>query len=501
MPSMSARDSSDVAAARGEDVAGPPWILGHRGSPLEAPENTLASLRRALELGLDGIAYDTRACRSGELVLLHDETVDRTSDAHGRLADKTLVELSTLDAGGWFGARFKGERIALFEEALDLGRDSDRSPQHLIEIEERGVVPEAARILSEIGAKLSIRVASSIRDVCLEARDAGLQAMLLADEASERDLEFVREEKIAAYATSPRGWRSEAGRAEWPCERWSRSVDDPEDLLEACRAPLNGFHTNEPLRAIAVRALVRTTPDDGGPYPLRVPRLEVTPGSFTAGRGDWCGSWSTSATVRNPFPFAVRVAAGIIPRHGAFELERLPVSFELSPGESLTIPFTITGGSWRPGGDPLLFARFRWRRGPGRALGSLLLDAPLERTRSVTADVIAQRLTMLRESPPDREATMTLRRHRQYLLVSIESSGGWKDARTIVNLDGRFHYGGRGVRVPLPADFDQREGGVAFSCGMQTAIEGERRVRRWSGGVPDALGHGAPGRLLPLRKA
>lgn len=493
---------------RGEKVSGPPWILGRRGSPLEAPENTILSLRRALDLGLDGVAYDVRACRSGELVLLHDETLERTTDGHGPLREKTLVELSALDAGGWFGARFKGEALALFEEALDLGGDPERGlPQHMIEIQERGLVSEVARILSEIAPKLSVRVASSLRDVCLEARDAGLAACLMSEQACDRDRLFVGQERLAAYATAPGGWRTDAGGAEWPCERWSWSVDDPEDLLEACRAPLNGFSTNEPLRALATRALVHLSPQDEGPYPLQAPALDVTPGVFTTGhaahrtQGDWFGSWSTSAKVRNPFPFAVRVSAGVIPRHGAFEIDGLPTSFELAPAENRVLPFTITGGSWRPGGDPLFFARFQWRRGPGRATGSLLLDAPLKRTRTAYADVIVRRLTMLCESPGQAEASMTMRRHRQHLLVSIESSGGWKDARTVVNLDGRFHYGGSGLRVVLPPDFDRREQGVAFSCGMQAKIDGEWRVRRWSGGVPDELGGGAPGRLLPLKSA
>ncbi|MEQ1892363.1 MAG: glycerophosphodiester phosphodiesterase, partial [Planctomycetota bacterium] len=59
----------------GELVPGPPWILGHRGAPREAPENTLSALRRALELGLDGVEYDVHACLSGEPILIHDETL------------------------------------------------------------------------------------------------------------------------------------------------------------------------------------------------------------------------------------------------------------------------------------------------------------------------------------------------------------------------------------------------------------------------------------------
>src|SRR5688572_20166196 len=104
----------------GELAAGPPWIFGLRGSPREAPENTLASLRRAVEMGLAGVAYDVRACASGELVLLADPTLDRTTDATGPLASRDVRELSGIDAGAWFGPRFAGAPLAWLDEALEL---------------------------------------------------------------------------------------------------------------------------------------------------------------------------------------------------------------------------------------------------------------------------------------------------------------------------------------------------------------------------------------------
>src|SRR5262249_57114396 len=73
-----------IRAGRGLEFSGPPWILGLRGSPLEAPQNTLASLRRALELRLDGVAYHLPACATGEAVLLRDERLERTTDRRGR---------------------------------------------------------------------------------------------------------------------------------------------------------------------------------------------------------------------------------------------------------------------------------------------------------------------------------------------------------------------------------------------------------------------------------
>ena len=108
----------DGIGERGESVPGPPWILGHRGSPLEAPENTLVSLRRAIEVGLDGVEYDLHACATGEAVLLHDETLQRTTDAHGPVRLRTLPELFGIDAGGWFHKRFVGEVVARREVEL-----------------------------------------------------------------------------------------------------------------------------------------------------------------------------------------------------------------------------------------------------------------------------------------------------------------------------------------------------------------------------------------------
>lgn len=503
--------------------SGPPWILGQRGSPLEAPENTLTSLHRALELGLDGVAYDVRASRGGELVLHADPTLERTTDGHGRIEERTWAELSALDAGGWFDARSRGERIALFEEALALEGDLERgAPQHLVIVHERGHATEVARLVRELGRKLSVRVASRSKEVCLEARDAGLEAVLCVDRPGARERDWAREMKLAGVASGPSGFHAEEDERErrrtrgekersspdssglpvaWPCERWAIGVDSPADLLAACRAPLNGFTTHEPLRALAIRALVRLAAHDDVPYPIVVPDLEVHPGEITAGRGDWCGTWSSVARISNPFAFEARVACGIVPRRGAFDVVGLPAAFVLAPQASIDVPFQLTGGSWRTGGDPLFFARFHWRRGPGRNAGALLLDAPLARVRTLRADALTQRLVLLRESPRDPVATMTLRRHRRWLFASIESSGGFDDPRAVLHLDGREYIGGRGVRAPLPDDFDQRPEGLAFSCGFVATKNGERVVRRWAGGVPDELDSGVPGRILPLQRS
>ena len=97
-----------------------PLILAHRGASLEAPENTLAAFRQAIELGADGIELDVHLSGDGELVVIHDERVDRTTNGKGWVKDLTLSQLKSLDAGSWFDPAFKGERIPTLKEVIDL---------------------------------------------------------------------------------------------------------------------------------------------------------------------------------------------------------------------------------------------------------------------------------------------------------------------------------------------------------------------------------------------
>jgi glycerophosphoryl diester phosphodiesterase len=94
-------------------------VVAHRGLLLEAPENTLANFRACLELRL-GFEFDVRRTKDGQLVCLHDDTVDRTSDGKGRVTDLTLDQLRRLDAGRWFSPEFAGERIPTIDEVFAL---------------------------------------------------------------------------------------------------------------------------------------------------------------------------------------------------------------------------------------------------------------------------------------------------------------------------------------------------------------------------------------------
>lgn len=98
---------------------GRPLILAHRGASAQAPENTLAAFRLAAEAGADGIELDVHLSQDGEIVVIHDEQVDRTTNGHGWVHAMTLAELKALDAGSWFSPRFSGERIPTLAEVLE----------------------------------------------------------------------------------------------------------------------------------------------------------------------------------------------------------------------------------------------------------------------------------------------------------------------------------------------------------------------------------------------
>ena len=95
-------------------------MIGHRGAAGAAPENTLASIRKARELGATWIEFDVKLTKDGHAILFHDDCLERTTDGRGAVAATTLAEIRRLDAGGWFGPAFRGEPVPTLGQALAL---------------------------------------------------------------------------------------------------------------------------------------------------------------------------------------------------------------------------------------------------------------------------------------------------------------------------------------------------------------------------------------------
>lgn len=95
-----------------------PKIIGHRGASGYAPENTLISLRKAHALGILWVEFDAMLTSDGMLIVIHDETLERTTNGHGLVAETSYKQIMQLDAGVWFGEEFRGEKIPTAAEFL-----------------------------------------------------------------------------------------------------------------------------------------------------------------------------------------------------------------------------------------------------------------------------------------------------------------------------------------------------------------------------------------------
>ena len=99
------------------------YVAAHRGLSSDYPENTMAAFRAAVDAGVDQIETDIRVSKDGELVLIHDATVDRTTNGHGRVDEMTFAELRALDAGKIRGMEGQGHQIPTLKEFMDLVKD------------------------------------------------------------------------------------------------------------------------------------------------------------------------------------------------------------------------------------------------------------------------------------------------------------------------------------------------------------------------------------------
>ncbi len=99
-----------------------PLCVAHRGGAAYAPENTISAFKNAIRMKADYMELDVHMSRDGHVVVIHDETLDRTTNGVGLVRDMSLAQLRELDAGSWFSKEFEGEKIPTLREALELAR-------------------------------------------------------------------------------------------------------------------------------------------------------------------------------------------------------------------------------------------------------------------------------------------------------------------------------------------------------------------------------------------
>lgn len=126
-------------------------VVAHRGYPTVAPENTLPAFAAALRAGATVVEFDVRCTRDGVPVVIHDRTVNRTTDGSGRVWDLTADQIAGLDAGSWFGPGFTGLRVPTLAETLDLLAPS--TADLLVEIKPPATLDEVKSVVAALAER------------------------------------------------------------------------------------------------------------------------------------------------------------------------------------------------------------------------------------------------------------------------------------------------------------------------------------------------------------
>lgn len=237
-----------------------PFLWAHRGASAMAPENTLAAFAAAVECGADGLELDIHLSRDGVPVVIHDETLERTSDGHGLVRDKSWPQLQRLDAGSWYAEEFAGETIPALENILQIFGGLVRLNLEIKEFDAGLAVldllkrfPDADCVVSSFDYRLLER---------LRCADRRLPIALLFASGNWRDaVRLARALRAVAFhpeaAQVGRLMITACRQAQLPVYVWT--VDSPPDARSLFRSGVSGVFTNDPLalRQITLPACFR----------------------------------------------------------------------------------------------------------------------------------------------------------------------------------------------------------------------------------------------------
>jgi len=225
------------------------WVIAHRGSSRSAPENTLSAIRCAIEDGADYAEVDVQETADGEVVLLHDPDLQRTTGRRGKIWRTTYAELTRLDAGSWFAPAFAGERIPTLAEVIDVVRGKIGL---VIEIKvtgrEKNLVQSVVQIVRKAGFDdecfITSMSASAIKEV---KRLAPALQLGLVVRSRRVDLTGLTTEHVALRDTLATSARICAARARGQrVHVWT--VNDPGAMSRLVALGVDGILTDRPAR-------------------------------------------------------------------------------------------------------------------------------------------------------------------------------------------------------------------------------------------------------------
>jgi glycerophosphoryl diester phosphodiesterase len=237
-------------------------VIGHRGAAAVAPENTVASFREGLRAGADRIELDVRLSRDGRPVVIHDSTLDRTTDGTGAVSDHSWDELRVLDAGAWHSEPFRGEPLPDLVSALQVVAP----PAGLIvelkadSTEDAPLLDAVLRLLHDTDRVGDVVVSTGCWELFrgLREREPDLSTALVVRRLETRDpVRAARELGVSAIHPNRRRLNRSLARraAEAGLEVCPYTVNDEAALRAAVALGVDGVITDDPAR---VRAWIET---------------------------------------------------------------------------------------------------------------------------------------------------------------------------------------------------------------------------------------------------
>ena len=234
-------------------------IFAHRGSKGTHPENTLASFKEAVRVGSDGIELDVHLTKDGHLVVIHDETVDRTTNGTGEIRNLTLAEIKAMDAGSWFHNKYAGEKIPTLEEVLLLLTELGFNGQLNIElktdvIQYKGLVEKCLALQSAKDWPFAIVYSSFNPYTLVELKEANpsQEIGLLFESKEWADKGDAMLEKESYHPDLKLlDWAIEWNRNQLPLRVWT--VNEDTDINRCFELLIEAIFTDYPEKALQLK--------------------------------------------------------------------------------------------------------------------------------------------------------------------------------------------------------------------------------------------------------
>jgi glycerophosphoryl diester phosphodiesterase len=230
-----------------------PHVIAHRGCTESAPENTVASVQAAARMRCDAVEFDVHITSDGKPVVIHDATLDRTTNGEGAVAATSLAEIRTLDAGSWFSEEFAGQRVPTLEEVIAAAgksmlavhvrcheNDSDRGERAIVDdLTNQNAVKRAWIIHHTRHGLYRFRKLEEGLRLCWLPRDGG------------RDLEYIDDAFYMGYriiqptfrVVTPEFVEYAHKKGVWINVFWA---DDEDQMRQLTGLGVNGILTNKP---------------------------------------------------------------------------------------------------------------------------------------------------------------------------------------------------------------------------------------------------------------